>query len=270
MPSTNSGMYGCSWWGHGKSLGPEDQVMQRKRLKQPELVSLSIEGVENEHDIYVCIKTISCLLYHSLLTIITKFSFLKNRKLGMFEHLNPASIESKCSSFKQHLTWTSKYIICLNLYMLTHKDLSKKIKQNPNICRWSHFYGMVKILTWIEALALLNRNSALDLDSLCTLPLYSPVRPDVAVLWKVCSPSLARHLLIQYSGAGPLVSVPLLGSKLYNPPTHTHTNSRHNSDHSWAKSINSAARALSTVAANRETLLWLVCMCVNSPVMEPK
>lgn len=52
--------------------------MQRKRLKKPELVSLSIEGVENKHDIYVCIKTISCLLYHSLLTIITKFSFLKN------------------------------------------------------------------------------------------------------------------------------------------------------------------------------------------------
>lgn len=161
------------------------------------------------------------------------------------------------------------HIICLNLYMLTHKDLSKKTKQNPNIFWWFPRYGQDSYM--IEALALLNRNSALDLDSLCTLPLYSPVRPDVAVLWKVCSPSLARHLLIQYSGAGPLVSVPLLGSKLYNlPPRHKHTNSKHNSDHWWAKSINSAARALSTVAANRETLLWLVCMCVNSPVMEPK
>lgn len=74
------------------------------------------------------------------------------------------------------------HIVCLNLYMLTHKDLSKKKnKKNPPTYS-GDFHGMVKILTWIKALALLNRNSALDLDSLCTLRLYSPVCPDVAVL----------------------------------------------------------------------------------------
>lgn len=61
------------------------EFMEQKRWKQPDLVSVSIQAVENNFGVYFCIKPISCLQYYSLFKVMTNIFF-------------------KLRSLKQHLT----------------------------------------------------------------------------------------------------------------------------------------------------------------------